>query len=333
MNPADFPQPFFLLARDPAIHDELQLSAEQRDRLLQASYQLDAEFWPLRGGTREQALRGLEGLTARLREAATKVLNETQMRRLEQIQLQFAGFNAFLQPQVVASLGLTKSQQADIQRVLDKFRKEYGEFEKRAKEGEDAQQLNTGVERLRSQLRSDLAGLLSQRQKQKWQLQIGNPVDLSKLGKVKFRAPELAGGPWLNSPSLTFEALQGRVVAMHFFAFQCINCRRNQPWYKDWHADLQDEGLVVLGIHTPETATERDVALVRENAKQNGLAYPILIDNDKANWSSWGNSMWPTTYLIDKQGYVRYWWLGELNWQNAGMQEQFKSHLRELLAE
>jgi hypothetical protein len=72
---------------------------------------------------------------------------------------------------------------------------------------------------------------------------------------------------------------------------------------------------VLLGIHTPETRGEFNVETVRQKVAENGLNYPTIIDNEKANWDAWGNSMWPTVYLLDKQGYVRYWWLGELNWQ------------------
>ncbi len=63
------------------------------------------------------------------------------------------------------------------------------------------------------------------------------------------------------------------------------------------------------------------------------MQYPIIVDNDKKNWSTWGNTMWPTVYLIDKQGYVRTWWMGELNWKGAGMQKVMKQHIRTLLAE
>ena len=89
----------------------------------------------------------------------------------------------------------------------------------------------------------------------------------------------------------------------------------------------------MLGVHTPEVARERDVANVRSDAKSAELTFPILTDNEKRNWNSWGNSMWPSVYLIDKQGYVRYWWFGELNWQGAKGEELLRQRIGELLKE
>jgi len=89
----------------------------------------------------------------------------------------------------------------------------------------------------------------------------------------------------------------------------------------------------VLGVHTPETSRERDVEGVRRNAAEAGLTFPIVIDNEKRNWDAWGNSMWPSTYLIDKEGYVRYWWYGELNWQGAEGEALLRKRIEELLAE
>jgi peroxiredoxin len=89
----------------------------------------------------------------------------------------------------------------------------------------------------------------------------------------------------------------------------------------------------VLGIHTAETAAERDAANVRKAALEAGLTFPILIDQDKLNWDAWGNSMWPSVYLIDKQGYVRYWWYGELNWKGAEGERRLRKRIEELLDE
>ena len=94
-----------------------------------------------------------------------------------------------------------------------------------------------------------------------------------------------------------------------------------------------NQDFVVLGIHTPEVARERDVANVSSDTKSAGLTFPILTDNDKRNWNAWGNSMWPSVYLIDKHGYVRYWWFGELNWQGADGETQLRSRIEELIAE
>ena len=329
-----FPQPYFLLMRDPAVHDDLQLTDDQRRKVLDACYALDEQFWKLRGGTREQATTGLRELVDRLQKTAAPVLTAAQRQRLGQIQIQIAGFGVFQRPEVAKALGLSDTQQKSIKKAVDKYQELWTGLQKRFQDGEDQEKLKAEASEGRSLLRATVADVLGPAALRKWQVMAGKRVDPTTLGKVRFKAPNLQGdGPWVNHQGLTSQALRGKVVALHFYAFQCINCRRNEPWYKQWHQELSDKGLVVLGIHTPELSNERDVAKVKANAAKEGLSYPILIDNDKENWSAWGNTMWPTTYLIDKEGFVRYWWLGELNWKDAGMQDVFRTHAFELLDE
>ena len=95
----------------------------------------------------------------------------------------------------------------------------------------------------------------------------------------------------------------------------------------------KDKGLVVLGIHTPETSNERNATLLRKDTRAQKLTFPIMADIQNKNWNAWGNSMWPTVYLIDKQGYVRYWWFGELKWQGNDGEKIFRQRIEELLAE
>jgi hypothetical protein len=90
---------------------------------------------------------------------------------------------------------------------------------------------------------------------------------------------------------------------------------------------------VIIGVHTPETQTERQADRVRKKVKEAEFTFPVVIDNDKTNWNAWGNSMWPSVYLIDKQGRLRYWWYGELNWKEAGGQKIMATKIEELLAE
>jgi len=88
-----------------------------------------------------------------------------------------------------------------------------------------------------------------------------------------------------------------------------------------------------LGVHTPELSHEEGKQNVTNDAKSAGLAFPIVVDDDKANWNAWGNSMWPSVYLIDKQGYARFWWYGEMKWQGNEGQKIMKQRVEELLAE
>jgi hypothetical protein len=107
----------------------------------------------------------------------------------------------------------------------------------------------------------------------------------------------------------------------------------NYPWYRGWHEKYATKGVTVIGVHTPETPGEADVDRVRRKAKDNGLAYPIAIDNDARTWKAWDNRFWPSTYLVDKKGRVRYRWDGELNWQGTRGEEVLRRKIEELLAE
>jgi peroxiredoxin len=91
--------------------------------------------------------------------------------------------------------------------------------------------------------------------------------------------------------------------------------------------------LVVIGVHTPETSAERQPNSVRAKVKEAEFDFPVVVDNDKKNWDAWGNSMWPSVYLIDKKGRIRYWWVGELDWNGAGGQTIMATKIEELLAE
>jgi len=169
----------------------------------------------------------------------------------------------------------------------------------------------------------------------------GQPFDFATVKRTFPRAPELvetAGGSespgnWLTGEAKTLANLRGKVVAVHFYAFQCINCVRNLPHYKSWHDDLADQGLVVIGIQTPETQRERDLAAVKKAAKESAIEYSVLMDPAAENWKVWGNTMWPTVYLVDKDGYIRTWWQGELNWEGAKGEQAMRENIIKLLAE
>ncbi|MCH5374419.1 MAG: redoxin domain-containing protein, partial [Planctomycetes bacterium] len=90
---------------------------------------------------------------------------------------------------------------------------------------------------------------------------------------------------------------------------------RNYPWYRGWQDSFSQRGLTIVGVHTPESQGERNIENVKGKVAEAKFEFPVLIDNQRHNWNAWGNSMWPSVYLIDKRGYVRYWWIGELNWE------------------
>ena len=141
-------------------------------------------------------------------------------------------------------------------------------------------------------------------------------------------APELTGiTGWINSEPVTLESLRGKVVLVNFWTFACINCQRTLPYVKEWHRKYADEGLVILGVHTPEFRFEKDRDNVVEAVQGYGLEYAIAQDNDKKTWRAYGNRWWPAKYLIDKDGYIRDYHKGE------GQYQRTDQKIRELLAE
>ncbi len=125
-------------------------------------------------------------------------------------------------------------------------------------------------------------------------------------------APELKNTVWINADKpLRLADLRGKVVLLEFWTFECINCQRTLPAMKDFYSKYTGQGLVIIGDHFPEFAYERDVNNVRNFVQQQGIKYPVAIDNDGATWDAYGQLYWPTMYLIDKRGHIRYVAIGE----------------------
>ena len=120
--------------------------------------------------------------------------------------------------------------------------------------------------------------------------------DLASLGRAT---------AWLNSPPLAAADLQGKVVLVDFWTYTCINWLRTVPYVRTWADRYKEQGLVVIGVHTPEFTFEEDVDNVRRSAKERGVTYPIAIDNDRAIWGGFGNHYWPALYFIDATGQLR----------------------------
>ncbi|WP_053160332.1 cytochrome c biogenesis protein DipZ [Pseudomonas sp. P1.8] len=124
--------------------------------------------------------------------------------------------------------------------------------------------------------------------------------------------PSLSGAvQWLNSPALSNESLKGKVVLVDFWTFDCINCKHTLPYVKDWAKKYAKDGLVVIGVHTPEYGFERIVDNVKAKVQEYGITYPVAIDNNYAIWRNFDNQYWPAHYLIDAKGQVRYTHFGE----------------------
>ncbi|MCW8277052.1 cytochrome c biogenesis protein DipZ [Pseudomonas sp. PCH199] len=129
---------------------------------------------------------------------------------------------------------------------------------------------------------------------------------------VEGNLPPLDGAvQWLNSPPLDAQALKGKVVLVDFWTYSCINCLRSLPYVKAWAEKYRDQGLVVIGVHAPEFAFERNVDNVTKAMKDLGINYPVAIDNEFKIWRAFNNEYWPAHYFADAQGRIRYHHFGE----------------------
>jgi cytochrome c biogenesis protein CcdA/thiol-disulfide isomerase/thioredoxin len=145
---------------------------------------------------------------------------------------------------------------------------------------------------------------------------------------VEGRLPSLDQlGPWINSAGLKPEQLKGKIVLIDFWTYSCINCIRSIPYVRAWHEAYADEGLVVIGIHAPEFAFERNPDNVRKAVADLGIRYPVALDNDLIVWTALKNNYWPAHYFFDAQGRQRYHHFGEGNYARSEMV------IRQLLAE
>ena len=132
---------------------------------------------------------------------------------------------------------------------------------------------------------------------------------------------------WLNSPPLRAADLRGKVVLVDFWTYSCINWRRTLPYLRRWADKYREQGLVVIGVHTPEFSFERNVDNVRQAAMEQAIGYPVAIDSEYAIWRAFGNQYWPAVYLVDAQGRIRHHQFGE------GDYGKLELVIRQLLAE
>ena len=157
---------------------------------------------------------------------------------------------------------------------------------------------------------------------QKLITQLAEPTALRQTGTdiaaKSLAMPPLAGATqWLNSPPLTGEMLRGKVVLVDFWTYSCINCLRTLPYLKAWNEKYHDQGLVIIGVHSPEFAFEKDRHNVEQAIRDLGITYPVAMDNQFAIWNAYKNQYWPAHYLIDAQGQIRDQHFGEGAYQET----------------
>jgi thiol-disulfide isomerase/thioredoxin len=150
------------------------------------------------------------------------------------------------------------------------------------------------------------------------------PIELPIVGKL----PSLVGATaWLNSQPLTVDELRGKVVLINFWTYTCINWLRQLPYVRAWAEKYKEQGLVVIGVHTPEFQFEQHLDNVRRALREMSIDYPIAVDNNYAMWHAFDNHYWPALYFIDQQGRIRHHHFGE------GKYEQSERVIQQLLSE
>lgn len=140
-------------------------------------------------------------------------------------------------------------------------------------------------------------------------------------------APEIASATWLNSKPLASQDLRGHVVVVEFWTFDCINCRNVIPTVRSWHEKYQSQGLIVVGVHSPEFAYEKETDGVKRAIKELNIPYPVALDNDFKIWNSFNVWAWPSWFILDKQGRIRFSHVGE------GAYTESEEEIQQLLKE
>lgn len=311
--------PLVLLLRDQTVRSDLKLSAAQASAVDKLLIEVDYPLWYARdakdGETDTKRARAFDHLERNL----ATILTSPQRERLDGLLLQAHGWPVVFVSRFADKLSLTDDQLARIRTLLQIDQPKPTDGGSRSLSAEQQKQLSAVLTEVQ---RRQLAGLT------------GKPFEVASIRSRYCHAPPFEQvETWINSEPLQWDKLEGNVVVVHFWAFGCINCVRNLPHYQSWHEKYADKGLVIVGVHTPETQAERVIEAVRAKVAENGMKYPIAIDAAAKNWNSWATRWWPSVYLVDKRGYVRFWWYGELNWEGAKGEEFLRKKIEELAAE
>lgn len=334
LNLAQFDDPLIFLLRDAHVLKDIGATDSQQQQLLALANELDAIMWPSRNRSAEAVQQSWKQANELAHSRSAQILESSQQQRIREIYHWVYGTRVLLRPEVATELELTQTQQTSLQEMLTKSAEKMQKvWENDGTERSQAERTRAARKVLEDEQKSALR-ILNEHQQQEWARLAGSRIDVSKLGRVTFEAPELIAGPndWLSERPAP-EHDDRKLTAVHFFANGCINCIRNYEHYKGWDETFRDRGLVIVGIHTPETGEEYDVTRLRQKVAEAGFKFPILVDNEKKNWNAWGNSMWPSVYLIDNHGRIRAWWYGELNWQGTPGEQMMRQRIDELLSE
>ncbi|MDB5385575.1 MAG: thioredoxin [Planctomycetaceae bacterium] len=326
--------PYWILLHEPDVIDELKLDSDQRPSYQKLLDELDLRFFRCRNQSVKVAQAEMAAVVLDAREKLKTILKSSQNHRLTEILLWRTGTAALLREDVATQMQYSETQRKRVKEIVTETQAAVTAVEQEASTGKPREPLEKKYRELKADEQRQLTKLLKPEQRTTWNELLGKPFDLAKLGRPSFKAPELLdSGDWINSVPLTLAKSRGKVVVLHFYACGCINCIHNYPSYLEWDERYRGKDVLLIGIHTPETESERNSANVRQKAAAAKFAFPVLIDTKSENWNAWGNSMWPSVYIIDQRGYVRYFWPGELKWQGNDGEKYLREQIEKLLAE
>ncbi|HTM56733.1 MAG TPA: redoxin domain-containing protein, partial [Pirellulales bacterium] len=254
---------------DPDVGRELQLTPAQTDELRGAYRTIEQPLWLVRDAARGEDGKKKRDLLATFVPRARDILQPAQRARLDQLTIRSFGWPVLATPEVSKPLGLSTEQLVQIEKIV---RQMAAETISTAKEASDSAAREGRLVDLRRAEGESIQKLLSDAQRQKLAEMVGQPYDFSTVRPLTFAAPELEHTEgWFNSKPLKLSDVRGKVVAFHFWAFNCVNCVHNLPHYNAWHRKFASRGLIVIGMHTPETAAERDRSAVEAKIREHQI--------------------------------------------------------------
>ncbi len=328
------PRQVLPLLHTPEIHQELKFSKTQVAELESLFSEIDGSWFQSRILPAEKQLPILDSIDQRVHKWLADHTTKQQRDRLSQIELQAQSVRMLLREDLAEQLKLESSQQSRFAELAKTTTAAQAALQTALNQGESSDDLQKKATAAAKAEQDAVKKVLKLEQQKRLAQLLGEPFELSKLDRIYPMAPEFVPvESWVNSKPLTLKELRGKVVLVHFYAFQCHNCHANFEIYRRWHDQLRSKGVEVVGIQTPETSQERDPAAVKSAAGERKLEFPILVDLESKNWAAWGNTMWPTVYVIDRNGYIRHWWQGELNWKGATADKTIENVVEKLLAE
>ena len=333
-TPATYvPQVILPLLHTPQVQAELGIEGAKLGQLEQLFATVDGDWWRARNLPPLKQRAATAKVEKTMKTWLTESLPREKLLRLADLERRAQGGRVLLREDVAEVVGLEPAQSEKLLAAARATESAAAALGKVFQSGGGPGDLEKAALLAARERELKLPGdLLSKEQQKRWRELAGAPFDTVTLDRIYPMAPELApSATWINSKPLTLADLRGKVVILHFYAFECVNCQRNLPIYAEWQRKYADKGMVVIGIQSPETEAEQDAVKVIAAAKEAGIDYPVVFDGDSATWKAWGNTIWPTVYVIDQQGYLRVWWQGELNWQGAKGDEVISKAVEKLL--